>query len=145
MVESSTRVTGTLTLLQRFVGYLNHINRVGDVMGESRGKVEDFLLKESYSNVFAGGVWTTSAHTFQSALTSRELKLKPKTANITGLQLADLLGHPIKQWVLKQHGHTKAELAPFAQRLMAVVESKFNRDPSSGGVHNYGTVLYPRQ
>jgi hypothetical protein len=115
-------------LLQRFVGYLNHINRVGDVMGESRGKVEDFLLKESYSNVFAGGVWTTSAHTFQSALTSRELKLKPKTANITGLQLADLLGHPIKQWVLKQHGHTKAELAPFAQRLMAVVESKFNRD-----------------
>lgn len=24
-------------LLQRFAGYLNHINRVGDILGESRG------------------------------------------------------------------------------------------------------------
>src|SRR3989304_5182683 len=36
-------------LLQRFAGYLNHINRVGDVMAEARGGAEDLLLQESYT------------------------------------------------------------------------------------------------
>ena len=36
-------------LLQRFARYLNHINRVGDILGEARGGREDRLLKESYS------------------------------------------------------------------------------------------------
>ena len=89
-------------LLQRFAGYLNHINRVGDIMGEARGGREDRLLKESYSRVFQRGVWMTRTEVFQSALTSSELKLKPKNANISGLQLADLLGHPVKQWALEQ-------------------------------------------
>jgi hypothetical protein len=46
--------------------------------------------------VFERGVWMTRSEVFQSALTSSELKLKPKSANISGLQLADLLGHPVK-------------------------------------------------
>lgn len=112
-------------LLQRFGGYLNHINRVGDVMAESRGGVEDRLLKESYTRVFERGVWMTASHVFQGALTSRQLKLKPKSANIAGLQLADLLGHPVKQWVLKRNGLLADELAPFTQRLMGIVERKF--------------------
>ncbi len=77
-------------LLQRYTGYLNRINRVGDVMAEARGDVEDRLLKEFYTRVYERGVWgVTNANFFQSALTSRELKLKPKAANITGLQLVD--------------------------------------------------------
>ncbi|HJS30133.1 MAG TPA: hypothetical protein VJ768_10955 [Anaerolineales bacterium] len=72
-------------LLQRYAGYLNHINRVGDVMGESRGGVEDRLLKDSYVRVYERGVWgVTNAGYFQAALTSRELKLKPKSSNIAG-------------------------------------------------------------
>ena len=130
-------------LLQRFAGFLNHINRVGDIMGESRGGKEDRLLKESYSRVFERGVWMTKAHTFQSALTSGELKLKPKTANIAGLQLAGLLGHPVKQWVLRHYGHTNVALAPFAQRLMEVAEPKFNRQLYDGRVEGYGMVLFP--
>jgi hypothetical protein len=81
-------------LLQRFAGYLNHINRVGDILGESRGGREDRLLKESYSRVFERGVWMTRSEVFQSALTSSELKLKPKSANISGLQLGTCLGIP---------------------------------------------------
>ena len=72
-------------LLQRFAGYLNHINRVGDILGEARGGREDRLLKESYSRVFERGVWMTRSEVFQTALTSSELKLKPKSANISGL------------------------------------------------------------
>jgi len=131
-------------LLQRFAGYLNHINRVGDILGEARGGSEDRLLKESYSRVFERGVWMTRAEVFQSALTSSELKLKPKSSNITGLQLADLLGHPVKEWVLSRFGRTTGDLAPLAQRLMAVIEPKFNRQLYEGRVEGYGMVLYPR-
>ena len=130
-------------LLQRFAGYLNHINRVGDILGEARGGREDRLLKESYSRVFERGVWITRSEVFQTALTSSELKLKPKSANISGLQLADLLGHPVKQWVLKHFGHSTDDLAPFAHRLMSVIEPKFNRQLYEGRVEGYGMVLYP--
>lgn len=131
-------------LLQRFAGYLNHINRVGDILGESRGGKEDRLLKESYSRVFERGVWMTRSEVFQSALTSGELKLKPKSANIAGLQLADLLGHPVKQWMLKHFGYATEDLAPFAQRLMGVIEGKFNRHLYDQRLEGYGVVLYPK-
>jgi hypothetical protein len=132
-------------LLQRFAGFLNHINRVGDVLGESRGGREDRLLKESYSRVFERGVWMTRSDVFQSALTSSELKLKPKSANIAGLQLADLLGHPVKQWALKKFGHAADDPPPFAQRLMEVVEGKLNRHLYDDRVEGYGVVLFPRE
>lgn len=131
-------------LLQRFAGYLNHINRVGDILGESRGGREDRLLKESYARVFERGTWVTKGDVFQSALTSGELKLKPKSANIAGLQLADLLGHPVKQWILKHYGHATEDLAPFAERLMGVIEGKFNRQLYDRRLEGYGIVLYPR-
>jgi len=131
-------------LLQRFAGYLNHINRVGDILGEARGGREDRLLKESYARVFERGVWVTRSEVFQSALTSSELKLKPKSANISGLQLADLLGHPVKQWTLKYFGHAAEDPAPFARRLMEVVERKFNRHLYDDRVEGYGVVLFPR-
>jgi hypothetical protein len=132
-------------LLQRYAGYLNHINRVGDVIGESRGGVEDRLLKDSYSRIYERGVWGhTSAQSLQSALTSKELKLKPKSANIAGLQLADLLGHPIKRLVLQRYRRDDELLAPFAQRLVRVVDAKFNRHLYDGRTEGYGYVLYPR-
>ncbi len=113
-------------------------------MGEARGGREDRLLKESYSRVFERGVWMTRSEVFQSALTSSELKLKPKSANISGLQLADLLGHPVKQWVLKYFGHASDELAPFAERLMGIVGPKFNRHLYDGRLEGYGMVLFPK-
>ncbi len=133
-------------VLQRYAGYLNHINRVGDVMAEARGGKEDQLLAESYNRVYSRGVWgVTSAHSFQSALTSHELKLKQKRANISGLQLADLLGHPVKQWILQRHKLLDQELAPFGQRLLQVVEPKFNRHLYEGRLEGYGIVLYPQK
>jgi len=131
-------------LLQRYAGYLNHINRVGDVMGEARGGVEDRLLKDSYIRIYERGLWGfTPASSLQTALTSGELKLKPKTANIAGLQLADLVGHPTKMWVLKQMGLVGDDPAPFAQQLMDVVTTKFNRHLYTGEIAGYGYVVYP--
>ena len=131
-------------LLQRYAGFLNHINRIGDLMAESRGGLEDRLLKESYARVYERGVWQTHASIFQGALSSCQIKLKTKIANISGLQLADLLGHPVKQWVLKNHGLLDGDLAPFGERVMTVVESKFNRHLYNGRIEGYGTVLFPK-
>jgi hypothetical protein len=132
-------------MLQRYAGYLNHIGRAGDVMAEARGKVEDRLLKDSYERVFRQGVWMTNVQVFQAALTSSQLKLKPKSANVAGLQLADLLGHPVKQWALKRYGILADELAPFAQRLTRIVEPKFNRHLYDNRLDGYGVVIYPRK
>ncbi len=132
-------------LLQRYAGYLNHINRRGDVMGEARGGVEDRLLKDSYIRVYERGVWGyTQPSSLQMALTSRELKLKPKSANIAGLQLADLMGHPTKMWVLKESNLVDDDLRPFAERLMAIIAPKFNRQLYTGRISGYGYVVFPK-
>lgn len=133
-------------LLQRFAGYLNHINRVGDVMAEARGGAEDLLLQESYTRVYEHGIWgVTSASYFQSALSSRQIKLQEKKANISGLQLADLLGHPAKMWALNRFGAIKETPAPFAKRLMEIVENKFNRQLYDNRLEGYGIVFYPKK
>ncbi|MEP0761177.1 MAG: DUF3800 domain-containing protein [Chloroflexota bacterium] len=131
-------------LLQRYVGYLNHINRIGDVMAEARGTKEDRLLAESYTRIYERGVWMVQATSFQAALSSRQLKLKDKRANIAGLQLADILAHPVKLWVLHQYGLTKPSTTTFGQQLVEVAQSKFNCHLYDGRVEGYGFVLFPK-
>lgn len=131
-------------LLQRYCGYLNHVNRVGDVMAESRGGAEDRLLKDSYSRVFERGVWMTGAGTLRQALTSKELKLRPKSADISGLQLADLLCHPVRQAIAREAGLLATPPPPFAARLLGILEPKFNRHLYDGRVDGYGKVLFPK-
>lgn len=131
-------------MMQRYAGYLNRINRMGDIMAEARGGKEDRLLEHSYSRVYNQGAWhVTNASYFQSALSSKELKLANKKANISGLQLADILAHPVKMWVLKQYGLINEEPAPFAKRLMKIVERKFNRQLYNNKLDGYGVVIYP--
>ena len=131
-------------LLQRYCGFLNHANRVGDVLAESRGGREDMLLMDSYARVYTRGAWMVRATSFQHALTSKELKVKKKSANIAGLQLADLLAHPVRQSILRDEGHLAEPEAPFDARLMPVIESKFNRQLYDGRVQGYGKVFYPK-
>jgi hypothetical protein len=51
----------------------------------------------------------------------------------------------VKQWVLKRNGLLVDELAPFAQRLMGIVERKFNRHLYDGRIEGYGIVLFPKK
>lgn len=132
-------------LLQRYAGYLNHINRMGDVMAETRGKKEDQLLETSYSRVYNNGVWSvTTAGFFQSALSSNQIKLRNKKANISGLQLADILAHPTKMWALNYFADIDVNLGPFAQKLMLIVEKKFNRQLYNHKLDGYGVLRYPK-
>lgn len=131
-------------MLQRYCGFLNHVSRHGDVMAESRGGHEDRMLKDSYSRVFERGVWQFTAEAVQRALTSSQLKLKPKSANIAGLQLADILAHPVKQEILREVGHISEGPPPFAARLLEVVAAKFNRQLYENRVQGYGKVFFPQ-
>ncbi|MCL4506479.1 MAG: DUF3800 domain-containing protein [Chloroflexi bacterium] len=135
---------GLAFLLQRYVGYLNRISRIGDVMAESRGGTEDRRLADEFSRLYEEGTQYLPARSVQQALSSRSLKLKQKVANISGLQLSDLLGHPVKQWVLRRKGITAESPAPFSDRLMQAVEPKMNRHFSQGRVEGYGFVFYPK-
>jgi hypothetical protein len=131
-------------LLQRYCGFLNHINRCGDVMAESRGGYEDRLLEDSYARVYERGAWVKRAAFFQKALTSKELKVKPKSANIASLQLADLLSNPLRKAILIEKGRIDGPLPPFAVQIMKAVEEKLNRHLYEGRVEGYGKVLFPK-
>jgi hypothetical protein len=52
------------------------------------------------------------------ALTSRQLKVKQKSNNLAGLQLADLVAHPSRNEILSEHGHS-VTIAPFAAKVIA--------------------------
>jgi hypothetical protein len=133
-------------MLQRYAGYLNHMNRVGDVLAEARGGVEDRLFSDSYTRIYERGTWMTEGSFFRAALTSRQLKLKQKSANISGLQLADVLCHPVKQYVLQQYGFVGTEeIGDFAKQLHLIVAKKFNAHLYDGRVEGYGYVLYPKK
>lgn len=99
------------------------------MLAESRGGKEDRLLKESYHLVYQRGLLMPKAAFFQSALASCELKLKLKSANIAGLQLADLLVHPARQGILWEKQRIEEAPSRFVQQLLETVEGKFNRHP----------------
>jgi hypothetical protein len=65
------------------------------------------LLKAAYREIHAGGSSYKAASFFQRTLSSKEIKIKPKIANIPGLQLADLLAYPAKMRMLEEHGRNK--------------------------------------
>lgn len=76
----------------------------------------------------------------QRALTSKEIKLDRKSANIAGLQLADLLAHPAKQACLVERGIGEDRQNLFGNRLFAAVRDKFDCVEPAGRVEGYGKV-----
>jgi len=112
-------------LLERYKGLLTYLRCKGDVLAESRGKNEDAQLCRVYSYVWHHGTYYNSAKSFQSVLTSKELKLRRKVANVGGLQLADLLAHPVKMDILFSRGKTVWEPC-FGKQLAAQFQNKYN-------------------
>ena len=90
-------------------------------------------------------MWHMKAAAFQQALTTRKLKIKPKSANIAGLQLADLLVNPFRKSILIEQRMITPRLAPFAERIVQTAEGKLNRHLRSGRVEGYGKVFFPSQ
>lgn len=114
-------------LIERFVFFLGRKSACGDVMAESRGGKEDMRLKKSFRRLWEQGTEFVEPEQFQGRLTSKELKVKTKTNNIAGLQLADLLAHSSRHEILWENGLIEREPAVFARKVIAILQKKYDR------------------
>ena len=112
-------------LLERYVFFLDSINCMGDVMAESRGGKEDRRLKDVFSNLYEKGTGYISGDRIRKRLTSRNLKVKNKSNNIAGLQVADLLAHPSRNEILNENKLLDKELPPFGKRIIQILQNKY--------------------
>ena len=115
-------------LLERFNFWLNRREARGDVMAESRGGKEDMRLKKSFAGLWERGTEYVEPRQFHATLTSRELKVRPKTANVPGLQLADLIAHPSRCEILDEQGLLGRPLGPFAEQIIAILQNKYDHE-----------------
>jgi hypothetical protein len=114
-------------LLERFIFFLEQMKSLGDVMAESRGGKEDRKLGDSFFHLWEKGSDYVTPARFQNALTSKQLKIKPKAINIFGLQLADLVAHPSRNEILLENGINEIRLAPFAEKIIGILQTKYYR------------------
>ena len=131
-------------MLERFVLFLHYGNHCGDIMVESRGSVEDRKLKESYRGLYERGTDHISAQRWQERLTSKELKVKPKSANIAGLQLADIVAHPSRREMLLQRELLDDDRHVFGDQVALLLQQcKYYRDGRTGRIDGYGRKFLP--
>jgi hypothetical protein len=128
--------------IERFFYFLRNRNGVGDVMAEAVNGDADEVLKALYSRFYENGTQHIPAKLLQPVLTSKEIKIKPKNANISGLQLADLLASTCFSHCRRIYaGGPTFDL--FAMRVAELIEvQKFYRD-RNGDPHRYGRVWRP--
>ena len=129
-------------LVERYVLWLREIGGVGDVMAESRGGKEDRRIKDSFNRLYRTGTEFLDPKIFADYLTSCQLKVKPKSNNIAGLQVADLLAHPSYKSTLARF--LDEPLAKnFGGQIAAILEeSKYYRIPD-GRIEGYGRKMLP--
>jgi hypothetical protein len=127
-------------MLDRYSGWLNYKNAVGDVIAESRGTQEDLQLSQAYLRVYESGTLLFGREHHQRALTTKKIKLAPKYRNLAGLQLADLLAYPVKQSFLVERACIPDPGDVFGKRILNAVEDKFNCNERTGIVAGYGKV-----
>ena len=127
-------------MLERYAFWLSEQKAEGDVMGESRGK-EDLELKKEYRRIWLDGtIQKPDSSLFQTKLTSKEIKIKPKTSNIPGLQIADLLAYPLKEKLLHERSIRKNFVGTFSEKIYSAVEKKIRRS-SFGRTAGYGEIF----
>jgi hypothetical protein len=131
-------------LIERFRLFLKIYKSKGDVLFESRGGKEDTRLKKSFRNIIEHGTHHLSPEDLSDHFTSGELKIKPKTANISGLQVADLIAHPVRRWFFDKclQIHENEKRNTFSDQIIRILEEKkFFR--YSGKILGYGAKLLP--
>lgn len=129
-------------LLERFVLWLNRTGNVGDVMGEARNPTHDAQLRRAFRFFYKNGS-VVRPDVIQKCLTSKELKLEPKSANVAGLQIADLLAHPahrsfkFEKLGLPIPNDYGAFLAKILERHI------YDRNPKNQHIEGYGRKWLP--
>lgn len=114
-------------LLERFNFWLNRHEAKGDVMSESRGGKEDIRLKDSFHRLWEEGTNYVDPDQFHASLSSSQLKVKPKNANVSGLQLADIIAHPSRAEILHEQNLLGRPLATFSKLIIRILQNKYDQ------------------
>jgi hypothetical protein len=129
-------------LLERYVQFLNRYGLCGDVLVESRGKNENIQLERAYRFIYDHGSDHVPVKIFQSRLTSRQVKIQPKSANIAGLQLADLLASPSCRSLICEKTNVQME-AEFGTQIEIILRKKKYLRRYDGVIPGWGTKWLP--
>lgn len=132
------------TMMERYCGYLRWVGGEGDIVAESRGKEDDYEIKDAYIEAYNNGtnVRPDPAY-FQDHLTSKEIKIKKKTQNIAGLQISDMLAHPSKQDILLHCERIGEDLRQGLPKALCnlLVEQRYMRREDNGQIWSYGQYM----
>lgn len=114
-------------LLERYIMLLQGVRASGDVMGEVRGRKFDRRLEKCYHTLWTKGGSYIGAESFQQRLTSHQLKLRPKSKNIAGLQFADLIAHPSAAYIRSQRNAGRPPANFGSQIVNILLQRKYHR------------------
>jgi hypothetical protein len=129
-------------MIERYVMLLKECNGRGDVMAEWRGAAPNMRLERSFSRLYIKGSGNVTAAEMKLYLSSSQLKIAKKEANIAGLQLSDLIAHPARTQLICQLRNEEMR-APFGKEVVRIlIEQKYRRSPA-GVIEGFGVKLLP--
>jgi hypothetical protein len=127
--------------IERYFYFLRY-GGCGDVMAEAINKDMDHELKKLYRRFYEQGTDHIPANRLQKVLTSTEIKIQPKEADIQGLQLADMLASTCLSHLRRIYASGPV-YDDFAMEVAGIIEGqKFYRD-GQGNPHRYGRIWRP--
>lgn len=112
-------------MFERYHLRLKETGLTGDMMFESRGGKEDRRLKEAYKNIFLKGTDWIKPEDIDETITSKELKIKSKSANVAGLQVADLLAYPLCRFTMKFYHKKKINAEHLMKKFLRLLNGKY--------------------
>lgn len=132
-----------MVVVERYVHWLEWKNACGDVMVESRGGGQDMRLKDSFERLLRRGSNYVEVPLIKDRLTSRHIKLSPKSKNIPGVQIADLIAHPSYRWVLDKRAGESQFRSNFGGRIAQILEERKYYRGEHGKVEGFGRKWLP--
>ncbi len=125
-------------ITEQYLNFLENKNGKGDIMAESRGKKEDRLLSNTFTNFYTEGNQFYSPEKIQSILTSKEIKIKTKSYGISGLILADILSLSVKFNILNSNTNIEGGMKNnFVKQLSDMIIDKYVCD-ENGKTKDFG-------
>ena len=119
-------------LVERFCFDLNSANTTGYMIAESRGDHFDSQMMDAWHEIQKNGTGYLAPGRING--TVADLKFRPKSDNISGLQISDLVANPAGRIALRKRERND----------MRIVRNKFRRSPT-GVVDGWGLILLPRE
>lgn len=130
-------------LVERYVNWLRRNDLNGDVVIESRFKKADKKLKASFLRLWERGTGPIAPAIIQQHLRSHEIGLVPKSANVAGLQICDLIAHPSAREMRREREGLEPYIDFGGDIVRILREKKYARNPKTMMIEGWGTKWLP--